>query len=71
MPSLLPLVEKGWHGYPLVRISGLSEINLLVPKDKKILNKIVNEIKESEKSRNLSMQTNLKAMNEIESFFSN
>ena len=66
-------LSKGIFGSVIEEISpkSISEINLLVPKDKKILNKIVNEIKESEKSRNLSMQTNLKAMNEIESFFSN
>ena len=66
-------LSKGIFGSVIEEISpkSISEINLLIPKDKKILNKIVKEIKESEKSRNLSMQSNVNAMNEIENFFSN
>ena len=66
-------LSKGIFGSVIEEISpkSISEINLLIPKEKKILNKIVKEIKESEKSRNLSMQSNVNAMNEIENFFSN
>ena len=65
-------LSKGIFGSVIEEISpkSISEINVLVPKDKKVLNKIVKEIKESENNRNLSMQLNVKAMNEIESFFS-
>ena len=45
--------------------------NNLVPKNKKIFYKIVSDIKKAENHRNLSMEFNSKAMNQINNFFSN
>jgi type I restriction-modification system DNA methylase subunit len=66
-------LSKGIFGSVIEEISpkSISDINILVPKNKKIFYKIVSDIKKAENHRNLSMEFNSKAINQINNFFSN
>jgi restriction endonuclease S subunit len=65
-------LSKGIFGSVIEEISpkSISDINILVPKNKKIFYKIVSDVKKAENYRNLSMELNSKAMNQINNFFS-
>jgi type I restriction enzyme M protein len=65
-------LSKGIFGSVIEEISpkSISDINILVPKNKKIFYKIVSDVKKAENHRNLAMDLNSKAMNQINNFFS-